>query len=240
MTGRSLVIGTGADHNFVVARKQGGGARNAACNATPPGPSNKGGEMPETKPKLGLGSLVVRPLLAGMVAAGAVAPVAAPAADDVFLKITGIDGESTDAKHAKEIVLLSYTQSFTNPGSAAGGGGGGAGKVSCGDVKVTKLVDKASPFLIAGVATGKHYSKAVITFRKAGKAQIEYYTVTLNDVLLDAITQTDASPTDATTILEQVSISAAKFQFEYKPQNPDGSVGAGVKFGWDCARNVKF
>ncbi|HTO47440.1 MAG TPA: type VI secretion system tube protein Hcp [Burkholderiales bacterium] len=193
--------------------------------------------MPETKPKAGLGSLVVRPLLAGMVAAGAVAPVAAPAAEDLFLKIEGIVGESTDAKHAKEIVLLSYTQSFMNPVSTTSGGGGGTGKVNCGDVKVTKLVDRASPFLIAGVATGKAYPTALITFRKAGKTQIEYYKVTLSEVFLDAITQTDASPTDATTILEQLSMSAAKFQFEYRPQNADGSMGAAVKFSWDCRAN---
>jgi type VI secretion system secreted protein Hcp len=105
---------------------------------------------------------------------------------------------------------------------------------------VTKVVDKSSPFLIAGVATGKHYSKAVITFRKAGTQQVEYYTVTLNDVLLDAITQIDASPTDATTILEQVSMSAAKFKFEYRPQKADGSLAPIVSFGWDCAANKKF
>jgi hypothetical protein len=62
----------------------------------------------------------------------------------------------------------------------------------------------------------------------------------LTDVLLDAITQTDASPTDATTILEQVSISAAKFEFAYSPQKVDGSIGAVVKFGWDCGANRKL
>jgi len=193
--------------------------------------------MPEANAKPGRGSLIVRPLLAGMVAAGAAAPVAAPAADDVFLSIPGILGESTDSKHKNEIVLLSYSQSFTNPVT---GGGAGAGRVNCGAVKVTKVVDKSSPLLIAGVATGKHYSKAVITFRKAGEQPLEYYTVTLTDVLLDAITQTDASPADATTILEQVSISAAKFKFEYRPQKADGSTGTAVTFGWDCAANKKF
>ena len=115
--------------------------------------------MPETKSKPGLGSLVTRPLLAGMVAAGVAAPVAAPAADDVFLNIPGIRGESTDSKHKDEIVLLSYSQSFTNPLTGGGAGGGGTGKVNCGAVKATKLVDRSSPLLIAGVATGKHYAR---------------------------------------------------------------------------------
>ena len=196
--------------------------------------------MPEAKSKPGLGSLVTRPLLAGMVAAGVAAPVAAPAADDVFLRIPGILGESTDDKHKDEIVLLSYSQSFTNPVTGGGAGGGGTGKVNCGAVKVTKVLDKSSPVLILGVATGKHYKSAVITFRKAGAQPLEYYTVTLADVVLDSITQTDASPTDATTILEQVSITAAKFKFEYRPQKASGGAGTPVSFSWDCAANAKF
>ena len=192
--------------------------------------------MPETKAKAGLGSLVVRPLLAGMVAAGAVAPIAAPAADDVFLKIDGIQGESNDDIHKNEIVLLSYSQSFANPVT----NGATAGRVNCGDVRVTKLIDRSSPALIGGVATGTHFKNAVITFRKAGgKEQIEYYKVTLTEVLLDAITQSDAS-NDSATILEQLSMSAAKFLFEYKQLKIDGSVGATIKFGWDCVRNKKL
>jgi len=194
--------------------------------------------MAEKNPKSGRGSLVVRPLLASLVAAGAAAPIAAPAADNVFLKIPGIAGEASDSKHKDEIVLLSYTQSFTNPATV--GAGGGAGRVQCGDVKVTKLLDKASPLLIAGVATGKRYPTAVITFRKAGENPLEYYTVTLTDVFLDSITQTDASPTDATTILEQVSMTAAKFQFKYTPQDEKGGAAGTVQFGWDCARNRKI
>jgi type VI secretion system secreted protein Hcp len=194
---------------------------------------------PKPKPKPGVGSLITRPLLAGMVAAGAAAPAAAPAADDVFLMIPGILGEAKDDKHKDEIVLLSYSQSFTNP-VTGGGAGGGAGRVNCGAVKVSKVVDRASPLLIAGVATGKHYSKAVITFRKAGDKPLEYYTVTLTDVMLDSIIQTDASPTDATTILEQLSMTAAKFKFEYKPQKADGSADASITFGWNCATTRKF
>lgn len=183
--------------------------------------------MPEAKSKSGVASLVVRPLLAGMVAAGAAAPVAAPAAESIFLKLGDIKGESTDSKHKDEIVILSYTQSWAN--------GGGTTKVNCNDVRVTKVIDKSSTALIMGVVTNKHYPTAVITFRNAGKSQIEYYKVTLTDVLLNSISQTDTSPTDATSILEQVSMTAAKFKFQYTPQNQDGSPGATLTFVYDCA-----
>jgi hypothetical protein len=37
-----------------------------------------------------------------------------------------------------------------------------------------------------------------------------------------------------------VSISAAKFKFEYRPQKADGSPGTSVTFGWDCAANKRL
>ena len=194
--------------------------------------------MPETKSKPGVGSLIVRPLLAGMVAAGAATPIAAPAADELFLRIAGIQGESQSKGHEGDINLLSYSQSFTHPAVAGGAGGGGAtGRTNCGEVRVTKIVDRSTPALIGRVVSGKHIQKAVITFRKTGGEQaLEYYTVTLTDVVFTAITQSDASG-DSATILEQLSMSAARFKFDYRPQKADGSAGSALSFGWDCAAN---
>lgn len=195
--------------------------------------SRKGRNMLKSTWKSGLASLLVCPLLAGMLAAGAAAPDAALAAEDLFLKLTGINGESTDTQHKKEIVLLSYSQSFTRPAS-------GGLIANCGAVKVTKLVDKSSPALIGAVLTGRTIPTAVITFRKSGPEPFEYYKVTLTDVQIEAITQTDASPTDATTILETVSLNGAKFRFEYTPQTAFGGPGVTVVFAWDCITNGSF
>jgi type VI secretion system secreted protein Hcp len=192
--------------------------------------------MPETKPKAGLATLVGRPLLAGAIAAGASAPATAVA--DIFLKLDGIEGESQDAKHKGEIDILSYTQSFRNETTSGTGGGGGAGKVTCGDVTVLKNIDKSSPPIIGAVATGKHIPKAVLTFRTLGAQQAEYYKVTLSDVLMVAIDQTDQP--DPSKIVEKLQINASKFEFEYRPQKADGSLGAAVKFGFDCKANKKI
>jgi type VI secretion system secreted protein Hcp len=205
-----------------------GSTQGAAALAPPRQLFRNGGRMPEPKRKSSLASLFGRLLLTGMVAAAVTAPSAALAAEDLFLKLEGIQGESTDSQHNKEIVLLSYSQSFTNPAS------GGGAKANCGTVTVTKLVDKSSPALIGAVLSARNIATAVITFRKAGAAPLEYYKVTLTEVLLEAIIQTDSSPTDPTTILEQVSMSASKFKFEYTPQKADGSFGGVVSFAWDC------
>jgi type VI secretion system secreted protein Hcp len=166
-----------------------------------------------------------------------VLPSFAVAADSVFLKLDNIEGESTAVGHEKEIVLLSYTQSFTRAGGS-GGGGAAAGKADCGAITVTKLLDRSSPALMGAVMSGQVIPNGVITFRKEGKQPLEYYKVTLTNVLIQSISQTDASPTDPTTVLEQISMSAGRFKFEYVTQGATGQAQGGLTFSWDCLANT--
>jgi type VI secretion system secreted protein Hcp len=170
--------------------------------------------------------------LIGIIALILVVSSAALAAEALFLKLDGIQGDSTDSAHRGEIVLLSYSQSFTNTG-------GGAVPANCGAITVTKLVDRSSPALIGAVLRGTHIPTGLITFRKEGPAPFEFYKVTLTDVLISAINQTDASPTDPTTILEQISMNASTIRFEFLQQRADGSAGGIVAFGWNCITNTR-
>ena len=58
---------------------------------------------------------------------------------DMFLKISGIDGESTDHKHKDEIEVFSWSWGVSQTGST-GGGGGGAGKAVPGQFILKDLV----------------------------------------------------------------------------------------------------
>jgi type VI secretion system secreted protein Hcp len=73
---------------------------------------------------------------------------------------------------------------LANPGASAhSGSGGGAGKASVSDITITKTVDKASPTLSLACANGKHFPKATITLRKAGKVYLRYE---LSNVLISS------------------------------------------------------
>lgn len=164
------------------------------------------------------------------------------AASDYFLKIEGVDGESTDAKHRNEIDIQSFSWGMSNSGSASTGGGAGAGKVSFSDISVTKTLDKSSPKLMLAVAQGEHIRKATLSATKTTKAgTIDYYTITMEDVLVSSFQQSgatnkggDVAPT------ESVSFNFAKIKVEYKPQNPDGTLGASVIFKWDVAASEVY
>ena len=160
-------------------------------------------------------------------------------ASDYLLKIDGIKGESTDAKHKDEIEIESFSWGATNPGSFASASGGGSGKVNFQDLHFTSRVSVASPNLMLACATGQHIKTATLTVRKAGKDQQEYYIVKLSDTLVSSYQSGGSEGSNALPV-DQFSINFAKIEFEYKSQKPDGTLGAPVKGGYDLKQNVKI
>ena len=151
---------------------------------------------------------------------------------DYFLKIDGIEGESHDSKHKGEIDVQSFSWGETQSGSHAAGGGGGAGKVSMQDFHFVMNVNKSSPKLMLACANGEHIKKAVLTCRKAGKDQQEFYKITLSDVLVSSF-QTGGNGHSDIVPTDQISLNYAKIEWEYKEQKADGTLGGAVKAGFD-------
>jgi type VI secretion system secreted protein Hcp len=147
---------------------------------------------------------------------------------DYFVKIDGIRGESQDKAHKDEIQVLSYSFGEDQPGTMSFGGGGGAGKVQMRDLNFRKNVDRASPKLFLACATGEHIKNAVLTARKAGKDQLDYFKVTLTDVLISSFTSDGDAQVNSLPV-ETVSLNFAEIEVEHKMQNPDGSLGAAQK-----------
>jgi type VI secretion system secreted protein Hcp len=158
------------------------------------------------------------------------------AAVDYFLKVDGIPGESRDSKHAGEIDVLSFSWGVSQTGTSAGGGGGGAGKASFQDISFMASMNKASPKLFEACASGKHIKEAVLTAVKADKKdRQEYLIIKMTDVLVSSY-QTGGSSGDVP--IDQFSLNYAKIEIEYRPTNPDGSLGEPIKAGWDLKENI--
>ena len=104
------------------------------------------------------------------------------------------------------------------------------GKAGFHDLSFTHKIDKASPVLMKGCATGQHLKEATITRRKAGKGQQEFLIIKMNDVLITAVNDAD---NDEGGNLETVSLAFAKIDLEYRPQKADGSLDAGIHFKYD-------
>ena len=155
---------------------------------------------------------------------------------DIFLKLTDIKGESKDSKHKAEIDIDSFTFGMSNGGAWAIGGGGGAGKVSFQDITVNKHADSSTGPLMQACANGDHIKEGIITVRKAGGKQEEFYKITLHDILVTSVSNTGAAGGNP---VETVSLNFGLIKFDYKEQAADGTLSGVVKFGWDIKQNIK-
>ncbi len=155
---------------------------------------------------------------------------------DMFLKLDGIDGESVDKSHGKEIDILAWSWGMSQSGTFHAGAGGGAGKANFQDISVTKWVDKASATLMAKIATGDHVPKARLTVRKAGKTPLEYMIIEMEKVMITSYSTGGSGGEDRLT--ENITLNFAKVKVKYVPQKEDGSGEAEVEFGFDIAANI--
>jgi len=164
-----------------------------------------------------LGALTVTSLMVGTTAMGVVAsdPVHAATVDG-FLRVSGIQGESQDAKHKNEIDVLSYAQSFNTSSK------------DCNTIKITKKLDASSPKFAAMAATGQPIRDMVLTLRKAGKDQQEFYKVMMKDVIILG-SEFSLPAAGDNTPLEIITLKPKSAILEYRPQKPDGTLGAAVQ-----------
>ena len=158
---------------------------------------------------------------------------------DYFLKIASVDGESADDKHKGEIEVESFSWGETASAGGPPGGGTGAGKVQAQDFRFVKKVDKSSSALMLGCATGQHFKTVILSGRKAGRAPLDYFKITMEDVSIasyqvSGVTQSDSLPMD------QVSLNFVKLEMSYKEQKADDSLSAEFKGKYDFAANKKL
>ena len=154
---------------------------------------------------------------------------------DYFLKLDGIAGESKDSKHKDEIELASFSWGAAHATGPGSGAGAGAGKVAIQDFHFVMRTSKASPKLFLACASGQHLKSAVLTARKAGKDQQEFYVVKLTDVLVSSYQIGGVEDGDVPT--ETVSLNFTKIELQYKPQSPSGQLGTAITAGWDVKGN---
>jgi type VI secretion system secreted protein Hcp len=157
-------------------------------------------------------------------------------AQDIFLKINGIDGESADATHKDEIDVLSWSWAVSQQSNMHLGSGGGAGRATVSDLTFEHYVDRATPNLTQYCLTGKHIDQAKLVVRKAGGNPLEYIKFTMNDVLVTSVSPSGVSDSESRP-REVVTLSFAKMKQEYVVQNAQGGSGGAVTATFDVKKN---
>ncbi|MDR8919020.1 Protein hcp1 [Burkholderia multivorans] len=157
-------------------------------------------------------------------------------AQDIFLKIDGINGESLDDKHKDEIEILNWDWEILQESSMHSGSGGGAGKATVKDLTFEHNIDRASPNLMKYALTGKHIDQAVLVMRKAGGNPLEHLKLTMSDVIVTRV-KPSGSKAGEEKSRETVSLSFSKVKQEYVVQNAQGGSGGAVTASFDIKGN---
>jgi type VI secretion system secreted protein Hcp len=160
-------------------------------------------------------------------------PTAGSGNADIFLSVKGaksgvIKGESQDQQHAKEIDVVSWSWGMESKSSL--GGGTARGKAVIRDLKIVKRVDSASTPLMSALRSNEMITKAVLTQRKAGKTQLEFLKITIEQGRVTSLTIEAGEEEDPTEIFESVSFSFNKITVEYTPQGKDGQAQGSMLF----------
>jgi type VI secretion system secreted protein Hcp len=159
---------------------------------------------------------------------------------DTFIQIEEIEGESTDAKHAGWIEVLSYTTGVNQKASTTTSSAGGAGteRADFAPFSFIKLLDKASPLLALACAAGTHIDTITVELCRAGTEKIKFMEYKLSDCIISGVI---TSGTGGDVPAESVSIAFGKIQWAYTQQNRRGGAAAGnVAAGWNLMKNCKM
>jgi type VI secretion system secreted protein Hcp len=152
---------------------------------------------------------------------------------DIFLSVKGaksgaIKGESQDATHAKEIDVVAWSWGMAARPSL--GGGGATGKAIVQELKIVKRVDSASTPLMSALKSNEMITKAVLTQRKAGKEQLEFLKVTIEQGRVTGLTIEAGDKSGSPDLFEHLSFSFNKITVEYVPQGKDGLAQGAMLF----------
>ncbi len=126
-------------------------------------------------------------LAAAVLAVGLSGPGTVLAAGGTFLKIDGIDGESTQADHRGEIELLSFTWGASQP--PAGARAARSTRASLNSFTIVKRLDKASPKLMQACATGRHIPNVTLAM---GGMKYAFHDVVISSCRNGGMTETVA------------------------------------------------
>jgi|SRR5579872_1295200 len=137
---------------------------------------------------------------------------------DMFLKLDGIPGESSDDKHKGEIEVLSFSWGVTQTTTSSSGGGGGAGKAQVSAFSIVKQLDKSSPLFFEKACGGGNVGTGLFTLTDRATG-LGFYKVRFDDVLISSVQP--AASAGQTTPMESISFNFTKVEISAAGQKGD-------------------
>lgn len=157
----------------------------------------------------------------------------------LFIKVDGIEGESTDANHQKWILADSASLPvFRSIPSGAVDQQRTKGETQLGDVSIVRQLDKSSPKLFEAVASGKFNKLVTMEFTtQTGGKNETYLKLALENVIFSGYSVSGSSSGDPMPS-ESVSMNATKITYTYTEfDNKTGSKKGNVEAKYEMGAN---
>lgn len=155
---------------------------------------------------------------------------------DMFVKIDGVDGESQEKDHENEIQIDGFRVNLVSPRDSFTNQAGGVRRWS--HLAMRAKIDKSTPLLFMKLATNAKIPKAVLTCRKAGKEQFEYFKITLSEVLVVKVEAGEIEASGGNVIPHcDFDLAFGKIEICAQTQTKLGPMGGQVMFQDDLMTN---
>jgi type VI secretion system secreted protein Hcp len=156
---------------------------------------------------------------------------------DTFLKLDGLDGESTRKGHEKQIEIFSFSWGASNPTTVGSSSAGlSAGKATVSSFNIMKKTDVASPTLFQKCCVGDHFKTANVVMNKASGDKVQplaFLKYDFEQVFVESIQWSGSSGGDDSPT-ESVSFAFGKVTVTYTPQAATGAAaGSPAVASWD-------
>lgn len=155
---------------------------------------------------------MVNKLACAAVALAAAAPLQAQTSLDYFLKIPGASGDSADSKHKNEIDVMSWAWGVSNNGSGS----------VFEPFTWEQQMDSSFVPLFLGLVNDSPFASALLTVRRSGQSQFEFFRMTLTDVHVASLS---SHGTATNTVIVDAAVRYGGIAMHYCRQSYTGGSG---------------
>lgn len=155
---------------------------------------------------------------------------------NIFLKLSGITGESKDTNHKEWIEVMNVNYSVFSPSSADIGGGSSAGTADPGDLTLMAFMGAHTPDMTQRQFQGKHFDEATFEFMKQGGADTgkKFFTIKLKEVFITHYSPGDAGGQEP---MESYGLTYNDIEIDYLKQNEKGNTVSVGTIGYNRKEN---
>lgn len=158
----------------------------------------------------------------------------------MYMKVEGVDGDSTDAAHQKWIEVESYAHAVSQApgGSLSGQGALTGGKADHQDFSITKRLDSASPILFLKCCSGEAIPEVTLEICRATGAKTTFMKYVFKPCIVASICPSGSGKGEDPLPMEQVSFRYGEIDLSYTPTTAKGETGAAVESKWSTMEDI--